>query len=141
MFILIMESKDISLEPLIDSISTDDDSVEQEVCSICLEMYNENMTMLSECGHVFHDECINELVKASNKNTFNCPNCRSEYIIDIEDVEETNEEIPSHPIVAIRRTRRIPRIRTFASSCGCVSLKFIGIYLFLFLLVYRYQAY
>ena len=42
-------------------------------CSICITDFidNENITKLTECGHLFHTECINDWVKLH----LLCPNC------------------------------------------------------------------
>ena len=52
-----------------------------EKCSICCESYsscssvNENKTVVTKCGHIFHDNCLkNWLTKMCNKPT--CPICR-----------------------------------------------------------------
>ena len=42
------------------------------ICSICHENHKFQMCRL-KCGHIFHDECVLEWSKLSNK----CPECRA----------------------------------------------------------------
>ena len=44
-------------------------------CSICLEELYSNLIIL-ECNHIFHTECINQLMQIDNLNKFYCPLCR-----------------------------------------------------------------
>lgn len=49
-------------------------TLEDSQCSICLEQINNNDTMqLTECGHIFHVDCI----RRHRRNNDNCPVCRS----------------------------------------------------------------
>lgn len=44
-------------------------------CSICLEELYSNLIIL-QCNHVFHDDCIQQLMDIENLNKFYCPLCR-----------------------------------------------------------------
>ena len=43
-------------------------------CIICNEEINKRDTICLECGHLFHSQCIIQLVK---KRTRKCPLCRN----------------------------------------------------------------
>ena len=57
---------DISMIPL------SNNEVETDVCTICQES-NTGQIRTSDCGHIFHDECIRTLARYSST----CPNCRA----------------------------------------------------------------
>jgi len=50
------------------------DDSDDEICSICLEAYvpGERASLLLECEHMFHKDCLKEWWRRSP----NCPNCR-----------------------------------------------------------------
>ncbi len=48
-------------------------------CSICLEDNNENTTKTLDCGHKFHEECINGWKNLSKKCYYTCPICQEKY--------------------------------------------------------------
>ncbi|XP_055836397.1 E3 ubiquitin ligase BIG BROTHER-related-like [Solanum dulcamara] len=55
-------------------IDGDDEEEEQEACAICLLEYKDEDTIaILQCGHEFHDECINKWLQ--RKKT--CPFCRA----------------------------------------------------------------
>ena len=41
-------------------------------CAVCLQELNQNLAVVSKCGHVYHRPCIIESVE----KTSNCPLCR-----------------------------------------------------------------
>jgi hypothetical protein len=47
-------------------------------CSICLSKFENSEVVMkpSECQHCFHDNCIMQWIKSSNKNNRKCPFCR-----------------------------------------------------------------
>jgi hypothetical protein len=47
---------------------------EADICPICLEEYNEEKRIVTKCGHVFHDECLNQWIEASSN--YSCPYCK-----------------------------------------------------------------
>ena len=46
-----------------------------DVCSICLEDFTENITILPKCNHKFHKNCITDWFK----NKMICPLCKTSY--------------------------------------------------------------
>ena len=56
-------------------------------CSICLENFveNESMVSLTSCNHIFHYDCLK---KWSEKNTghFKCPNCNYDFLKEEEPI-------------------------------------------------------
>ena len=46
---------------------------EYDICPICLTNMKENEIYLTICGHIFHNECIQECLNYDNK----CPSCRT----------------------------------------------------------------
>ena len=57
-------------------------------CSVCLEEMKkgEEVCELKRCGHVFHNECVNEWFKTKNS----CPVCR-----DVLETSATPRESPA----------------------------------------------
>ncbi|GMH13485.1 hypothetical protein Nepgr_015326 [Nepenthes gracilis] len=51
----------------------------EEVCSVCLAEFEceDLVSLLSECGHVFHVVCIERWLE---RNQFTCPLCRSVFL-------------------------------------------------------------
>lgn len=47
----------------------------EDCCSICLDYFNENMTIrsMAECGHCFHKSCIDQWLSRKDE----CPNCKT----------------------------------------------------------------
>ena len=58
-----------------------------EECSICLEVVDGDDVLKTNCGHVFHRDCIIEALM-HNKN---CPNCRAE-VYKLEKPVNTEDE-------------------------------------------------
>jgi len=57
-------------------------SVDDNLCSICLEVMNiniNNIYTIPECNHIFHTNCIIEWFRSSHDT---CPLCRSNRIIN-----------------------------------------------------------
>jgi hypothetical protein len=53
-----------------------DNSVTEEVCSVCLLDLNESEWLRKTvCGHIFHQECLDEWCKSN----LNCPICRKSF--------------------------------------------------------------
>jgi len=49
-------------------------------CSICLDSYkNDDNVVVTWCGHIFHQDCINRYIGRTPENEQKCPNCRSSY--------------------------------------------------------------
>ncbi len=46
------------------------DHFKEEICSICLDL---NPYFMTECGHYFHEHCIDQWLRKKNS----CPNCNS----------------------------------------------------------------
>ena len=57
------------------NILEEDNSLNEEKCSICLNKYQENdiCRKLNNCQHYFHKNCINEWLLFKG----NCPCCRT----------------------------------------------------------------
>lgn len=69
---------------------------ENEICSICIDVLDKNITEL-ECTHKFHSKCIIEYAaKTTNKN-IPCPICRA-HVIEIMEPESTPGQ-ESEPIL------------------------------------------
>ena len=51
-------------------------AAEGDECCICLEVMNEDKKLILDCGHVFHQECINQLRKMGVRQV--CPLCRAD---------------------------------------------------------------
>ena len=50
--------------------------VEDKECSVCLCEFDDTENIsTAECGHRFHEKCIDEWIKQKGKNS--CPNCRT----------------------------------------------------------------
>ena len=46
-------------------------------CVICLEKYKKDDEIIKlECGHIFHEKCLNTWIETKNYNYFLCPICR-----------------------------------------------------------------
>ncbi len=52
---------------------------EDNWCSICLEENDENLSILLECNHTFHKDCINEWKNLSKKCYYTCPICQKKF--------------------------------------------------------------
>ena len=50
----------------------DNEQEEEDVCSICLDIFNDTDIHLTPCKHKFHKNCLNEWLKQRSS----CPNCR-----------------------------------------------------------------
>ena len=50
-------------------------AAEGDECCICLEVMNEDQKLVLDCGHVYHEECINQLRKIGVQQV--CPLCRA----------------------------------------------------------------
>ena len=46
-------------------------------CSICLNDIKANSSVVTPCGHLFHQDCLSEWLYTANKHT--CPICRENY--------------------------------------------------------------
>lgn len=46
--------------------------INEEDCSICLSLLDENTVELDCCGHMYHEKCIKDSLKVSRL----CPLCR-----------------------------------------------------------------
>ena len=68
-------------------------SNEELLCTICYtsEFYEETSVKLTSCGHIFHTECILELLKhkwATLRITFafmSCPSCKKQIEVNDQD--------------------------------------------------------
>lgn len=50
-----------------------------ELCSICLDILNDKDCVKTNCGHIFHSECLNSWNKTKElPNKHSCPLCRTE---------------------------------------------------------------
>lgn len=59
-------------------------------CPICMDtFYEEKNTMITECGHKFHANC---LMKHVSHNGFGCPYCRTKMIKNSEDDNEAEDD-------------------------------------------------
>lgn len=56
------------------SSDSEDEEEEQETCRICLDEFENNQRKILECGHSYHEHCLNEWRRENNT----CPICRSE---------------------------------------------------------------
>lgn len=52
-------------------------------CSICLTDLTEDNKVLS-CQHTYHTTCLKELVRVSERGLIVCPDCRGQYLDDID---------------------------------------------------------
>lgn len=56
-------------------------------CPICFDNINNSDSIVLECNHQFHNNCLKNLIihncKNEYNNIFNCPICRKEYNLDI----------------------------------------------------------
>ncbi len=50
-------------------------AAEGDECCICLEVMNKDQKLVLDCGHVYHEECINKLRKIGVQQV--CPLCRA----------------------------------------------------------------
>ena len=67
-----------SIPPHIRQVYLQNLGTDNNTCSICLSPVELNNTMeLTECGHIFHVDCIRRHRGSLNNNNNNCPVCRS----------------------------------------------------------------
>jgi hypothetical protein len=64
-----------------DTLIPQEDQESVDLCTICQETMGENCSMLRNCKHVFHDQCIRQWFSTSPR----CPVCRN----DIREESET----------------------------------------------------
>lgn len=56
-------------------------------CGVCWEKNDSSKAILSNCGHMFHEDCLLEWL--GNRNYNHCPYCREKY--DINDIINVND--------------------------------------------------
>tara|TARA_Y100000816_G_C26102020_1_gene584362 strand:- start:1419 stop:1760 length:342 start_codon:yes stop_codon:yes gene_type:complete len=82
----------------------DNDSLDN-ICTICIETLENNQVIEIECGHVFHKQCLYQYIESlPDKKEFFCPNCRKEYVLN---VEESDCEEDYNPVLIRRRPNRV----------------------------------
>ena len=64
-------------------------------CIICYESIGTSNVVTTECGHVFHCNC---LMKNASVNGFGCPMCRKEMVEQIDD-EESDDDSVIHSLI------------------------------------------
>jgi len=75
---------------------------EEEVCCICMESLKGRKTKytLSECEHIIHKECLNNVCKTKAE----CPLCRSDIRADCREILGCKKnQMPGHIITKIRK--------------------------------------
>ena len=60
-------------------------------CSICLENIEDENKYVTQCAHIFHNECINKWTENHNS----CPTCRTN--LDNKPSQQTQESRPPDP--------------------------------------------
>lgn len=56
-------------------------------CPICYDEYGTTQGVyMTECNHIFHNDCLYDLCKLSATGLINCPLCRTELSTDCDDV-------------------------------------------------------
>lgn len=61
---------DFTVSKLLQEAQVDDD------CCLCLDALNRDLVKLRKCSHVFHSECLNDMIShLNNKTTLFCPLC------------------------------------------------------------------
>lgn len=68
-------------------------SILNNSCPICLNMVEEHMKCITQCGHTFHNKCIFRWLRNHN----NCPTCRC--VLNADSDGETDEEMVTPPHV------------------------------------------
>jgi hypothetical protein len=95
-------------------------------CPICLDMV-ENSKCETECGHIFHSQCMFKTIASGN---FRCPTCRFELIkapqnLPIELVDGSHVLSPGtvilRPVSIMRRGRVLTAMTQFERAQGNTS--------------------
>ena len=76
--------------------SKDPELIVQEVCPICLEKFNETPNKAiykSDCGHIFHNDCLVKVCEGTDMEKMNCPLCRKPLEDDCNDVYAFREKV------------------------------------------------
>ncbi|KAL3127871.1 ring finger-containing protein [Cryptosporidium hominis] len=61
---------DFTVSKLLEQAQVDDD------CCLCLDALNRDLVKLNKCSHVFHSECLNDMIShLNNKTALLCPLC------------------------------------------------------------------
>ena len=93
---LILKKKYYLFENIIFPQKVDDNTIENEICSICQEKFNLNKDICyTPCTHIFHHECLmNYLMKIIKSN---CPNCNFDLLssLDNDDIDLDEIIIPA----------------------------------------------
>ena len=67
-------------------------NIQETTCAICtLEFDHNSKVHITECCHVYHSECVKELInhsQKSHKDCYNCPLCRTSIEINYADPDK-----------------------------------------------------
>ena len=96
-----------------------------DICVICLEKLQTELTLISECGHIYHSQCLQAhlTVRTQNGQQQDCPQCRRKVI------PQTCVTANNFCDLIQKMTRWHETVRTcvyllFFVLCVCVGLRF-----------------